>query len=230
MEFLKDRIESYTTWRSLDNKIMGKIVCKSFDFAFDLLTEGCSFNGVKFKHKFYIDWSWLSLKCPNVDFFNEINEQLNDDCIREIIKHVDLCHLIYFGTINERFHELVQEKFKVINIVPSNVGSIDIMNLRFILHLSKDSLEELSIAIDCFPTICGAHSRDQQETILETVHRFAGVELNKVCLHGFKLDDNMNLLLNMLRDRGVKVEQQVDDPKPISCTVSFNGDKPYTIF
>lgn len=230
IEFTGDHIESYTSWESMNNEIVGMIVCKSFDFAFELLTQGLAqgsgINGVKFKHPSYVDWSWINIKCPNIGFFSAIDEKLNDDCIREIIKYVDLCHLIYFGTINKRFNGLIQERLKNIYIFPSSVGSIDIMNLRYILHISKDSLKELTISLACFPTVYGIHSHDKKNAVLETIQHFAGEKLKKVCLHGFNLNEYTSFSSNKLTERGLKVEQKVEESKPIRCTVSFTGNLP----
>lgn len=188
------------------------IFLKTFEDAHHYLTQGTGIGGVTLTNHLYVDWSWLK-KFPNIEFFNTIDVQLNDDCIREVITHLDLRHLIYFAQINERFSNLSMEKLKTLYICPLTIGSIDVMNLRYILNLSKESLEYLTISIHCFPTIFGIHSDEKKKDVLETIIHFAGEKLKKVRLIGFNLNHN-TFLLNRLFERGVLIEEQTDNLNP----------------
>lgn len=171
--------------------------------------RGTRIEGVTVMNSMYVDWSWTK-KRQNTDFFDAINEKLDDDCVLEVIKHLDLRHLIYFGQINQRFNDLSKEKMRKINICPLTIGAIDLMNLRYILFLSNDSLQELSISIHCFPTIFGFHSNEKKRSVVETIVYFAGKSLKKVRLHGFDLDENTFFLSYLLTERGILVEEQLD--------------------
>lgn len=222
-ELSTNHIESYRSWTNSKNTLSGMIVWKSFDYAFGFLTKNRDTVGVKIKNNLYIDWSWINMVCPNVEFFAAINNALNDDCILAVTKQLDLCHLIYFGTINLRFNNLIiKNQLREIFITPANVGLIDIMNLRYIMHLSKDSLAKLTISIDCFPTIFKIHSRDKKKAVLETIARHAGPKLKEVCLLKFNVDEDLNFCINMLIERGVSVEQKNVEIQP-KCNASFRS-------
>lgn len=216
MEFSPDCIESWTTYNNSTNGLNGIIVLKNFLDAFNFLVKSTCIEGVKISNPLYVDWSWMK-KTTHTEFYDAINENLNDDCIREVINWLDLRYLIYFGHINLRFNELAKEKMKLLNICPLNIGLIDVMNLRYMLYLSENSLQTLRISIHSIPTIFGIHPMEKKEAVLQTVLHFAGTKLKRLQLQGFHIDKNMKLLLlfNMLMERGVTVEEQHDESNSI---------------
>lgn len=181
---------------------------KTFEAAFDLLTKGSTVEGVTLHNHWYFDWSWLKKPNPDTDFFNAINENLNDDCICEILNHLDLLHMINFGSMNERFGAILENKLTKLNIRPATVGTIELMNLRYILHLCGDSLRELYISIYSFRSVFGFYSRDRENNVLQTILYFAGESLKQLHLHGFNsIDTETN---NSLASRGIQVKMETD--------------------
>lgn len=170
--------------------------------------KGSNVEGATLYNRWYFDWSWLKKQNPNTDLFIDINEELNDDCICEILNHLDLLHMIYFGSMNERFHAILENKLKKVHIRPATVGTIELMNLRYILHLCGDSLIELYISIYSFRSEFGWYSHDRKNNVLATILHFAGKNLKQLYLHGFdSIDGEID---NSLASRGIQVKMETD--------------------
>lgn len=204
MEFVQ---ESFETWENSVNGFYGKVTLNKFEDTFRVLVNGTDVDGAKIYHPSYKDWSWLRKKCSS-DYFGALNNALNDDCIREITKYLDLLHLVYLGEQNKRFNAISEEAMKKLWVHPSTVGQIGTINLRYLLYLSEDTLEELSISIHSFPTVFGIHSNEMKNDLLKTIIFFAGNKLKKVRLNGFRFGENIKWLRHVLHHRGVQVEEE----------------------
>lgn len=147
------------------------------------MVRGSNIESVKINHLWYSDWSWITSDNSDRTFFEELNGTLNDDCIREVIKHLDPLHLIYFARIDKRFSDLISER-KRLCIFPSTVGSIHFMNFRYLLQ-KFSSLDELSISLHTFPRTFDFYPGDTKRLILHIICNYSGRQLKKICLYDF---------------------------------------------
>lgn len=175
-----------------------------------MLTKGSSIKGVRFTHALYWNWSWIAQKNLDNEFFEAMKETLNDDCIREMIKHMDLLHLFYFAHINKRFEVLAMEKLSRLRIFPSTVGTIGLMNLRYMLEKIGISLKEISISLSVFPTIFDFYFEGTKRDILEVICACGGKDLKQINFHDFKLTDsetkNLDYIMKLFSARCVDVK------------------------
>lgn len=170
--------------------------------------KGSSVEGVKMSKHLYVDWCWLGKRSLDKTFFDKLNQALNDDCILQIIGYLDPLHMIFFGTLAERFQSLLKMKLTKLRICPSTVGTIGIMNLRYLLHVYGDSLKSLYISIHSFRPIFGFYPPDLKKDVLLTICHFSGRNLKHLYLHGFNsIDCNCN---DLLIRRSIRVEVEVD--------------------
>lgn len=128
-------------------------------------------------HLWYTDWSWISSKNTNESFFDQLHNELNDDCIRDVIKHIDVLHLIHFAPLNDRFRALTEKSFMHLRIFPSTVGSMGLINFRYLLEMFCGSVKTLSVSLNAFSTTLGSYSNTFKRYILRTIHKFTGPEL-----------------------------------------------------
>lgn len=147
------------------------------------MVRGSNIEGVKINHLWYSDWSWITSDNSDPTFFEGLNETLNDDCIREVIKHLDPLYLIYFARIDKRFADLISER-KRLCIFPSTFGSIHFMNFRYLLQ-KFSSLAELSLSLHTFPRTFGFYPGDTKRIILHIICNYSGLQLKKIRLYDF---------------------------------------------
>lgn len=151
----------------------------------------------------YTDFSWLSSKAiRNVDthFFDTMNEMLNDDCIRKIIEYVDIPHLMYFSHIDERFEDIVRaESSRDLRIFPSTVGSIGLMNFRYLLEFVGSSLKSISLSLMSFPSSLGFYYSNTK--------MYYTLFMNVLKLNDFDFDytEDVKNILQLFSQRGIKV-------------------------
>lgn len=202
MEFPDIEIECW----EFKGELRGAIAFETFDAAFRSLTKGSNTEGAFLWSPWYVDWCWIQKQNSYNEFFKCIEEELNDDCVFEIMKYLDVLHIIFFALINTRFSKIAKDKLKKIEIYPTTVGVIDLMNFRYILNWCGDSLEKLYISVDCFRSHFGCHSSDQIKHILEIILYFAGNNLKFLHLKGFHSIDNG--IKNSLTRRGIDIEMK----------------------
>ncbi|XP_055307476.1 myosin heavy chain 95F-like [Sitodiplosis mosellana] len=87
----------------------GSVQFETFEQAFAVLTKGVSIKN--------------------------LDDKLNDDCICEVIKYIDILHLIHFAQLNVRFKALTEISFLHPRIFPSTVGSMGLINFRYLLEM-----------------------------------------------------------------------------------------------
>lgn len=187
--------------------IRGSAVFHTFQHAFDVLVKKSSLKCKTFQHCWYADWFWIGLKHEDVSFFNAVEAELNDNVIREITKYLDPLHLVYFATINERFNGLAVSPH--IRIFPSTVGTIGLMNFRFILEKFGSSVVKISLSLisfNCFP-FCFSHNK---YLILNIIYWFSGPLLKKIQLYDFDVDESetekINIIVDLFDQRGIEVK------------------------
>lgn len=192
-----------------ENGLAGCIVFKTFQNTFEVLTKGSSIEGVHFQHQWYSNWSWIAAQNENAIFFKEIDEHLNDDCIREVVKYIDVLHSIHFARINVRFHAIVKEQLARIHIFPSTVGLIGLINFRYLLEMFKDSTKEIFLSLNVFPSTHGFYFEYIKKCILQIIFTCSGSKLKNVHLYDFNLTEseieNFNIL-KLFSERDIEIE------------------------
>lgn len=130
---------------------------------------------------FYKNWSWIGTDCDN-STFTAMNDKLNEDCVREVINKLDYLHLIYLSRMDEKIKVLANLSRCYVN--PPTVGTINLMNFRFILEMF--SISELSVSLHAFDSTFGAYFDHYKKNILSTILCCNNrMRLNKVYLYDF---------------------------------------------
>lgn len=160
--------------------IIGSAKFKTFKHAFQVLIKGSSIKFVTFHHRWYSDWFWVSKNWNDI-FFDDMGGQLNDDCIREIIRYIDIPHRVYFASINERFRVLTLEVSHNLCIFPSSFRTIDLMNFRYLLELFGNSVINLSVSLTSFASTFGFYSSRIKAYILDQIYACTGPNLKSTC-------------------------------------------------
>lgn len=207
--FLEMGLEEWIAGDLWIEGVRGQAIFKTFEQTFQALIKGSSNEGITLIHNWYTDWSWISTKNSDELFFEAMDLTLNDDCIREIIKYFDVLQCVYFGTINQRFRDLtVCEMSRNLYIFPSTVGSIGLMNWRFLLELLGNSVINISLSLTSFYYFgfCFSHTKI---SIVNIIYACTGPQLKKIHLIDFHLDESEEIRLaptiQLLTNRGVEV-------------------------
>lgn len=191
-------------------KISGFATFQSFEQTFSVLTKGSLINGVRFEHQWYTNWSWIVRENLDSAFFEAISSTLNPDCILQIIKQMDLLHLFYFAHINAQFETLAMTKLSRLRIFPSTVGSIGLMNFRYMLEKIGSSLKELSVSLNAFSLPFGIYFEHTKKYILEIIYTYAGKGLKTIYISDFNLSEsekkNFEYILQLFSQRGTEVQ------------------------
>lgn len=161
-------------------------------------------------HPWYTDWSWISLRNSDTTLFELMNDLLIDDCIREILKHVNVLDLIRFAHFNDRFMGLAEEKLSRLRVISSTVGTIGMMNFRYLLTKFGDNITELSISLNVFPSLFGFYGDETKEDVLRIILDLVKPQLKKIHFHAFNFSKNQNKViehfLKSLSERGTEIE------------------------
>lgn len=163
---------------------------ETFEEAFRVLVKGSASKHVQFQHQWYSNWSWIESESSDGAFFSEILEKLNDDCIRDTIKYIDLLHLIYIAHINDRFKALVAEKLSKLHIFPFTVGSIKLMNFRYLIEMFSSSITEISISLNAFASTLGFYFTHIKRHVLQIIYNCTGDRLKTLYLYDFNLTES----------------------------------------
>lgn len=202
--------EWWTSDQSGQSGIYGCATFNTFENAFKILTKGSSVERVNFQHRWYSNWSWIAAENKNVTFFEEMNEKLNDDCIRKVVEYIGNLHLIYLAHLNERFQAIVEEKMIRTYIFPSTVGSIGLINFRYFLEMFKDSTKEIFLSLNAFPSTYGFYFEHIKRYILEIVYSCTGTKLKTIYLYDFNLTQsetkNFDHILRLFLNRNIEVK------------------------
>lgn len=188
----------------------GHVTFKKVDDAFRLLASK-SIKEVAITSIFYTASSWTKIDSTEKLWIG-INERLNDDCIMEILNHLDVEHLIYFSQICDRFKCLVARKLSKLRITFSTIGEIGLLNFAFIVAQFSKSVTEIHISTSAFRSKFGIYDDCIKGTVLQTILYF-GSQLKKVVLDGFDLQDigdyiDLSFFLNLLKEKNVEIESQ----------------------
>lgn len=202
--------EWYVSDQLEESGLSGCATFKTFEEAFQVLTEGSSIECVHFQHHWYSNWSWIAAKNEDEKFFKALNVQLNDDCIRKLVKYIDILHLIYFARLNERFQVVVKETLIRTHIFPSTVGSIGLINFRYLLEMFKDSIKEIFLSLNAFPSTHGFYFEHIKKCILIIIYTCSGTKLKKIYLYDFNLTEsetrNFDYILKLFSEHDIEVE------------------------
>lgn len=192
-----------------ESGICGTIEFETYKHAFEVLITVSSDGSVTFLHEWYSDWSWFLLERRDAAFFERMNEQLNDDCIREIIKYVDIPRRIHFASHNERFRDITLELSRNLHIFPSSVGTIGLMNFRYLLEQFGSSVMNLSVSLKSITSTHGFYYTFIKSHVLGIIFECTGFELKKIRLYDFDLneryEENFGRILPQFAQRGVQV-------------------------
>lgn len=179
----------------------------TFQQAFRVLNKYSTINCVHFQHRWYSNWSWIEREHQDGAFFEDIHEELNVDCIREIIDKLDLLHIFYFAHINERCEFIAKKNLSRLHIFPSTVGSIGLMNFRYMLEMIGSSLKEISLSLKAFATLFGFYFDHFKKYILILIYMCAGKELKKISLFDFDLSKTQKLdYVQLFSERGIQIK------------------------
>lgn len=130
-------------------EIEGHVVLDTFENSFNVLSGCLKIKGVRFHNIWYKDWSWFPEE-SHCSLFAEIDDALNDDCIREVFKYLDILHLVYLSRMNQRFKALAAEQLSRCHIFPSTTGTIGILNFRYLLETFGNFIKELHLSFHAF--------------------------------------------------------------------------------
>lgn len=187
--------------------IHGNATFNTFEDAFRVLNK--KQERVKFQHLWYSDWSWIESRSSDTTLFSAILENLNDDCIREIIEHIDLLHLLYIAHLNEQYKVFATEKLSKLHIFPFTVGSINLMNFRYLFGMFGTSMKEISVSLNAFTSHSGFYYSFTKRIIMQIIYSFTGSKLETVHLYDFNLTamerENFDLILQSFSTRGVQI-------------------------
>lgn len=179
----------------------------TFQQAFRVLNKYSTINCVHLQHRWYSNWSWIERKTQHGAFFKEIHEILSVDCIREIIDKLDLLHIFYFAHINEQCEVIAKKNLSRLHIFPSTVGSIGLMNFRYILEMIGSSLKEISLSLKAFTPTLGFYFDHIKKYILILIYMCAGKELKKISLFDFGLSETQNMdYVLLFSERGIQIK------------------------
>lgn len=122
-------------WFLYESETHGIVTFKTFEQTIEVLTKGSLIKNVRFKDVYNSNLPWIVSNNLDSTILKVMDEKLNDDCIRYIMKHLNVKDLIFSKNFNGRFEALVEEKMSKLRILPCTVGAIDLMNLRYILYM-----------------------------------------------------------------------------------------------
>lgn len=199
-------LEKWWTSDPSECEIWGGAVFGTFQQAFDVLVSQSLLKCRTFLHPWYTEWPWLKLENANESFFTAIDATLNDNIICEIIKYIDPLHLLHFASINERFNGLAEMRH--LRIFPSTVGTIGLMNFRFLLEKFGSTVINISLSLTSFhsSSFCFSHTKCY---ILNIIYWFTGRLLKKVRLFDYDLDDNetekIGSIKHLFDERGIEL-------------------------
>lgn len=123
---------------------------------------------------------------------------LNDDCICEVLKYMNPLQLHcmkqrflqLIGQNNARistiFDEKMSRKFFRVKINVNTTGVIGIMNLKYLLYVYGNQIEELTISLTAFPSTFGVYTVQIKYDIIFLITTLAK-NLKKLNLVGFNL-------------------------------------------
>lgn len=177
---------------SEQEQISGSATFQNFQQAFLVLNQRSSIEGVKFQHPWYTNWSWITTENREyLEFLQVIQDNLNDDCVRHIFKYLDVLELTYLAHISENFKMIAKEKLMHLQIFPSTVGSIGVMNFRYLLETFGESIKKISLSLNAFFAVCGFHFEFTKRNILRVIYSCcAGKNLKNIEIHDFNLTDS----------------------------------------
>lgn len=140
---------------------------------------------------------------------------LADDCIREVMKHLDLLDLLYISEMNERLEVIAAEKMKRVKFCSDTIGidgTIGILNFAYIISKFRHSIHELSVSMEIFPSYFNHYLDHQKCAVLSIIHRFVGPQLKTINLHKFDIDNsgkvmNIAYFLTLLTEKNIQVNE-----------------------
>lgn len=177
---------------SEEERISGCATFQNFQQAFLVLIQSSSIEGVKFQHAWYTNWSWVASKNHEYDrFLKAIHDELNDDCIRHIFRYINVLELTYLAHFSERVEMIVKGKMMHLQIFPSTVGSIGLMNFRYLLEKFGDSIKTISLSLNAFASPFDFHLEYTKRNLLQVIYSSCtGKELKSIEVHDFSLTEN----------------------------------------
>lgn len=195
-------------WLLRESGTSGIATLKTFEQTIGVLIKGSSNESVRFEPVYNSNISWVASNKLDGTILRAIDETLNDDCIREIIKHISFKENILFGHFNVRFKALVEEKFKRLRIFPSTTGTIDLINFRYFLHLFGNSMVELSLSLHVFRSTFGHYFEHTKKNILQTISNYFGQELKIIRLYDFEFNERSDFewFIIFFAERGIQVD------------------------
>lgn len=192
----------------LECGIRGTAVFGTFQQAFDALVKKSSLKCSTLLNPWYTEWSWIEFKNLDESFFAAIDDKLNDNVICEIMKYIDPLHLVHFASINERFNKLAESRH--LRIFPSTVGTIGLINFRFLLEKFGSTVINISLSLTSFRSFFGFCFSNTKYLILNIIYWFTGPLLKKVRLYDFDLDgsetEEIDSITQLFDQRGIEVK------------------------
>lgn len=189
--------------------INGIAIFKTFEQAFHMLAMGSSNEHVQFQHQWYSNWSWMKSESSVGTFISALLDSLNDDCIQEVLKYVDFLQLIYIARLNEKFKIFVVENVKILHISPLNVGTIGVMDLRYIIEMFS-GFKKIHLSLHAFRSCLGFYYKHIKVLILQVIYHCSGGELKAVHLYDFGLSEeeleSIDSILQLFSARNIKIE------------------------
>lgn len=161
----------------------------TFKAAFEILSGCLPIDGACFStHSWSQKWDLFGSDSYDSTTFTAMNKTLIDDCIRKIATYLDYLHLIQLSRIDKNFKAIAAETLARCHVRPSAIGTIDIMNFRYLLDMFGSSMYELSVSLDAFISNFGTYFPNRKSIILQVILcRTNMLKLKKVILYRFDL-------------------------------------------
>lgn len=135
--------------------------------------------------------------------------KLKDDCIREVANYLDFPQLVFFSDIDQRFKNITSAKRSRLSVLPSNVGTIEGMNFRYLLEMFSSSIQEMSFSLRVFPLTPGYYYDYKVRQVLQVIYNCSCPQLKKIFLHDFHSYSHENKdfehFVKLLSVRGTEV-------------------------
>lgn len=209
MQFLGEKygfkiLETYCN----DDFATGLLTFETFIDSYKFCRENIQCGYLEFKHMWYETYSGKI----TTKLLNDIKLTLNQDCIDEIAKRLDVVGLADLLSVckNSSLDQIAGRRFSNLIINQTSVGSsFGLMNLCYVLHLMGDIVKSIIISLHSFRG--GTRNKWNQKlkySILYNVCYFTGPHLKSITLEHFELDVNdlnFRSLMNNLQARNVVI-------------------------
>lgn len=212
-ELLKRGLEKWWPSDPTKDGVCGVAIFRTFEHAIEVLINGSSINSVTIQNRWYSKWPSITSANRDKTLFKAMDEALNEDCIDEIIKYIDIPHRMHFASFNVRFKSILLNSILThdLKIFPSSVKNFGLVNFRHLLVEFGSSMVNLSVSLLSFTSTFGFYFTHIKMYILEIIHACALPKLKKINLYDFDLNENeerkFESIFQLFVQRGIEVNR-----------------------